>query len=157
MRIGRCELAEPREHRKTERRGTRRAARPGGDGTFCRSAIACFKFLDRSLLPCCSMSCFFWSRRRMMWATSGSWYMSKARSSKGEMDSHLLGAKLDTQVNSCVLAGLSCLCLLHTKQLHWIVGWNFHLSWITGQKHSQCGKELRNVSDYLLFFVVLLA
>lgn len=38
----------------------------GGDATFCRSAMACFKFLDRSLLPCRSVSCFFWSRRRMM-------------------------------------------------------------------------------------------
>lgn len=36
------------------------------DGTFCKSAIACFKFLDRSLFPCRRVSCFFWSRRRMM-------------------------------------------------------------------------------------------
>ena len=70
---------------------------PSSSSTFCRSAMACFRFLACSNFSCRTMSCFFWSRSRMMWATSGSWYMSKARSSKGEMESHLLGAEDRTQ------------------------------------------------------------
>lgn len=63
--------------------------------TFCRSAMACFRFLASSNFSCRTTSCFFWSSRRIMWATSGSWYMSKARSSQGEKDSHFLGVRQD--------------------------------------------------------------
>lgn len=124
---------------ETERRGMYRAAHRGGDGTFCRSAIACFKFLDCSLLPFRSVSCFFRSRRRIMWATSGSWYMSKARSSKGEMDSHLLGTEMETIIKRLYLGRDVLLVLLYTqKKLHRML---FLLELNNRTKKFLCGKE----------------
>lgn len=60
-----------------------------GEITFCRSAIACLSFLARWYLSNLTISCFLSSRRRMIWATSGSWYISNAKSSSGEIDSCL--------------------------------------------------------------------
>ena len=38
----------------------------GSYSTFCRSAMACFRFLACSYFSCRTMSCFFRSRRRMI-------------------------------------------------------------------------------------------
>lgn len=140
------QMTEPCGHRNWASRHLS-CSTPGGNDTFCRSAIACFKFLERSLLPCRSVSCFFWSRRRMMWATSGSWYMSKARSSKGEMGSHLLGAEIKTQTHSCILAGLSC---LFRFAQNYSTECNFHLSW-TGQKTSHVGRSPGNCFEAFFY------